>query len=59
MILVKHLIDLFFITFIINILISLYSIYTYLDNVFFHNMQGSKLKLKKSITNPKGDDFNL
>ena len=54
----KHLIDLFFLTFIINILISIYSIYTYFDNIFFHNMQGSKLKLKKTITIPKGDDMD-
>ena len=55
MILFGNLIDLFFITFIIQLLISLYSIYTLIDIKIFHNMQGSKLTLKKSIQNNGGD----
>ena len=54
-ILFGNLIDLFFITFIIQLLISLYSIYTLIDIKIFHNMQGSKLTLKKSIQNNGGD----
>lgn len=38
--------DLFFILFIINIFISFYSIYTFIDIKILHNKQGSKLKLK-------------
>lgn len=55
MILFGKLIDLFFITFIIQFIISLYSIYTIIDIKVFHNMQGSKLDLKKSIQNKGGD----
>ena len=33
---------------IINLLITLYSLYTYFDMIFFHNLQGSKLKIKKN-----------
>lgn len=38
--------DLFFILLIINIFISFYSIYTFIDIKILHNKQGSKLKLK-------------
>lgn len=40
------LIDIFFIVYFINILITLYSIYTFFEIKIFHNQQGSKLKLK-------------
>ena len=37
----------FFISFIINIFIVIYSIYSEIDYIFMHNLQGSKLKIKK------------
>lgn len=43
------LIDIFFIVYFINILITLYSIYTFFEIKIFHNQQGSKLKLKLKI----------
>lgn len=43
------LINVFFIIYIINILITLYSIYTFFDIKLFHNLQGSKLKIKQKI----------
>ena len=44
------LIHLFFISFIINLFIVFYSIYSLVDSVLFHNMQGTILKMKeKSI----------
>lgn len=46
---ISKLIDLFFITFIIYFFITLYSLYTFFDIVFFHNKQGSKLKIKKDL----------
>lgn len=48
---IKTIIDLFFISLIFNLFVSFYSIYTYFDNIFFHNMQGSKLKLKNKQLN--------
>ena len=45
------LIDLFFIFFIIHLFITLYSIYLFLDNKIFHNLQGSKLNLKSKFFN--------
>lgn len=41
------LINVFFITFILNIFIVFYSIYTFFDIKIFHNLQGSKLNIKK------------
>lgn len=41
------LINLFFITFIINIFTVFYSIYTFFDIKIFHNLQGAKLNIKK------------
>lgn len=41
------LINMFFITFIINLFIVCYSIYTFFDIKIFHNLQGSKLNIKK------------
>jgi len=40
------LLDLFFITFIINLFITFYSIYLFFDIKLFHNKQGSKLNIK-------------
>ena len=40
---------LFFIFFIINIFLSLYSIYIFLETVIYKSKQGSKLKLKNKI----------
>ena len=41
------LITIFFIIYIINFFIILYSIYTFFDINLFHNLQGSKLKIKQ------------
>ena len=43
---ISKLIHTFFIIYIINILITLYSIYTFFDLKVFHNSPGSKLQLK-------------
>lgn len=43
---ISKLIHTFFIIYIINILITLYSIYTFFDLKIFHNSQGAKLELK-------------
>lgn len=40
------LIDLFFIVFFINLLLSLYIIYTFIQFKLTHSGQGSKLKIK-------------
>ena len=47
----KILIHIFFISFIINLFIVFYSIYSFIDIVFFHNLQGSRLKIKKDSLN--------
>lgn len=44
----SKLITIFFIIYIINFFFTLYSIYTYFDMKFFHNLQGSKLKIKQT-----------
>lgn len=41
------LIHIFFVSFIINLFICIYSFYCFIDIVFFHSLQGSKLKIKK------------
>ncbi len=41
------LIHLFFISFIINLFIVFYSIYSLIDVLIFHNFQGSILNMKK------------
>ena len=41
------LINIFFIIYIISLFITLYSIYTFFDIKLFHNLQGSKLKIKQ------------
>lgn len=47
-ILILNLINLFFITFIINLFITLYSFYTFFEIKIMHNLQGSKLKIKQN-----------
>ena len=42
-----NLIHLFFITFLINIFITLYFIYSIFEKLFFLNTVGAKLKIKK------------
>ena len=44
----NSLINIFFILYIISVLITLYSIYTFFDIKLFHNLQGSKLKIKQN-----------
>lgn len=39
--------NIFFSIYIISSLITLYSIYTFFDIKLFHNLQGSKLKIKQ------------
>ena len=45
------LIHIFFISFIINLFISFYAIYSFLEILIFHNLQGFKLKIKKDTLN--------
>ena len=44
----NSLINIFFIFYIISVFITLYSIYTFFDIKLFHNLQGSKLKIKQN-----------
>ena len=52
---ISKVINYFFITYIINLFITIYSIYSFFDIKIFHNMQGSKLngsltvKFKKNL----------
>jgi len=50
------LINFFFITFIINFFVSIYTIYNFFEFKILKNEQGSKLKLKKELLekNKKG-----
>mgnify|MGYP003306169471 CR=1 FL=1 len=41
------LIHLFFISFIINLFVVFYSVYSLADTILFHNMQGTILKMKE------------
>ena len=50
------LINIFFIIYIISFLITLYSIYTFFDIKLFHNLQGSKLKIKQKTEN-RSDNY--
>lgn len=45
---IQSLIHCFFISYIINLLICFYSIYVFVDSVFFQRIQGSKLNIKKN-----------
>lgn len=45
------LIHTFFISFIINLFVVLYAIYSFFDIVIFHNLQGYRLKIKKDSLN--------
>jgi len=38
---------LFFISFIINLFVVFYSVYSLADTILFHNMQGTILKMKE------------
>ena len=53
MVYIHKLIDIFFITFIINFLITIYTIYTFFEIKVFHNEQGAKLKIKNDLENNK------
>jgi len=48
---IKILIHIFFISFIINLFISFYAIYSFIEILIFHNLQGFKLKIKKDTLN--------
>ena len=50
---INKLINIFFITFIINFLITIYTIYTIFEIKIFHNEQGSKLKIKNELEKNK------
>lgn len=43
-------INIFLILYAISFFINFYSIYTFINQKFLHNQQGSKLKIKKLIT---------
>ena len=45
------LIDFFFITFSINLFVSIYTIYNFFEFKILFNEQGSKLKIKKEYLN--------
>ena len=45
---IADLIHVFFISYIIHLSISFYSIYVLIDSVFFQRIQGSKLNIKKN-----------
>ena len=48
-IIIHKLINIFFITFIINFFITIYTVYSFLEMKIFHNEQGSKLKIKNAL----------
>ena len=50
------LINIFFFIYIISFFITLYSIYTFFDIKLFHNLQGSKLKIKQKTEN-RSDNY--
>jgi hypothetical protein len=45
---IDTLLNIFFIIFIINFFITFYSLYTFFEIYIFHNLQGSKLNIKKN-----------
>ena len=54
---INNLINFFFITFIINLFITFYSIYIFLDFEIFQNKQGLKLNIKKdALYSEEGED---
>ena len=53
---INKLINIFFITFSINFLITIYTIYTFFEMKIFHNEQGSKLKMKNVLEKFEEDD---
>ena len=50
------LINIFFITFIINFFVSIYTIYLFFEIKIFRNEQGSKLKIKKFLSEQKKEE---
>lgn len=52
---ISFIVDVFFISFGINILIIFYSIYSIFEISFLQNLQGSKLNYKKSILENEKD----
>lgn len=55
MINIIRLVNIFFIYYIICVFFTLYSIYAFFDIYVFHNLQGSKLQLKKELAQKKED----
>lgn len=53
---ISKLINIFFITLIINLFITFYTIYNFLDFKVFQNKQGIKLKIKQEKLTTKRDD---
>ena len=53
---INKLINIFFITFSINFLITIYTIYTFFEMKIFHSEQGSKLKMKNVLEKFEEDD---
>lgn len=53
---INNLINFFFITFIINLFITFYSIYIFLDFEIFQNKQGLKLNIKKDALYSEGGE---
>ena len=49
MVYIHKLINIFFITFIINFLITIYTIYSFFEFKVFHNEQGLKLRIKNNL----------
>ena len=55
---IKTLINIFFISLIINFFISIYTIYIFLEIKVFHHKQGSKLEIKKQILSDEDQKQN-
>lgn len=55
---INKLVNIFFITLIINFFITFYTIYNFLDFKLFQNKQGIKLKIKQEKINSQRDDIN-
>ena len=54
----NKLINIFFITLIINFFTTIYTIYLFFEIKIFHNEQGSKLELKKQTISEIGGMHN-
>ena len=55
---IKSLINLFFISLIINFFVTIYTIYLFLEIKIFRNEQGSKLRFKKQSISELGGVSN-